>query len=414
MWLTLGFALGCGQTANNNPSTGTGGAGGSGSNSAGSKASIAGDTSMTPTSGADSGGASGGASAGSGGGTQTEGGAEVEPSGGVGGTPAVAGGGSGGSAGASDPLAVKSAPGCGTAPTQALGEFVRATVQTSGVKDAQCADKLNGVPKCGPWSLEREYFVWLPPGYDKNKAYPLVIEGTGCGGKGTDVYPLTGPDPGGGPGVGGSVIRVGITPAPNSIGHGTNENQGCYDDKEGDDSVDLVLFETLLDKLKTQLCYDENRVYVSGNSSGAWIANELACKYAGDTHGHAIRAVAVNQGGLPTEPQFRPTCSEKPVAGAFVYAIDDLGASFAGPKVAISHTMKINGCASTSFDDAQSKNEFMPYDVAGVAAGTCKRITGCLEQYPVVVCPLPGNNHGSHDDVVNAAFSTFFKDLAAK
>jgi polyhydroxybutyrate depolymerase len=273
---------------------------------------------------------------------------------------------------------------------------------------------LGGAPKCGPWSLEREYFVWLPPSYDKSKPYPLVIEGTGCGGKGTDVYSLSPTNMLGNAGVDGSVIRVGITPAPNSIGHGTNENQGCYDDKEGDDSVDLVLFETLLDKLKTQLCYDENRVYVSGTSSGAWLANELACKYAGDAHGHAIRAVAVNQGGLPTEPQFRPTCSEKPVAGAFVYAIDDIGASFAGPKVAIAHTMKINGCTSTSFDEAQSKDEFMPYDVPGVAAGICKRITGCLEQYPVVVCPLAGSSHGSHDDVVNAAFSTFFKDLAAK
>ena len=37
------------------------------------------------------------------------------------------------------------------------------------------------------------------------------------------------------------VVRVGLTPAPNSIGHGTNENQGCFDDKEGDDSVDWVL-----------------------------------------------------------------------------------------------------------------------------------------------------------------------------
>jgi poly(3-hydroxybutyrate) depolymerase len=416
LWLTLGAALGCGQTANNAPSTSSGG---SSSQSGGNKASAAGDTSMTPTSGTGSGG-SGDASGGSGGGTQTRGGAAGEPSGGVAGTPAVAGGSAGGggsvgSAGSGDILAVKPSPGCGTAATQALGEFVRATVQTSGVKDPACADKLGGLPKCGPWSLEREYFVWLPPTYDKNKAYPLVVQGGGCGSKGTDVYALSSPEPGAGAGVGGSVIRVGITPAPNSIGHGTNENQGCFDDKEGNDSVDLVLFETLLDKLKTQLCYDENRVFVSGNSSGSWIANELTCKYAGDTHGHSIRGLAANQGGLPSESQYAPTCSEKPAAGIYTYVVDDLTGTNSGSKFAIAHMMKTNGCTSTNYDEAVAKNEFMSYPIGGSAApGTCRRLTGCQEQYPIVVCPLPPPGHVSNEKVVDSAFAAFFKDLAAK
>lgn len=39
--------------------------------------------------------------------------------------------------------------------------------------------------------VNREYYVWLPAGYDPTRAYPLVFEGPGCGGKGTDVYPFT-------------------------------------------------------------------------------------------------------------------------------------------------------------------------------------------------------------------------------
>jgi len=31
--------------------------------------------------------------------------------------------------------------------------------------------------------------------------------------------------------------------------------------------------------------------------------------------------------------------------------------------------------------------------------------------YPLVVCPLNGNGHGSHDDVVNPAVSYFLKSF---
>ena len=33
--------------------------------------------------------------------------------------------------------------------------------------------------------------------------------------------------------------------------------------------------------------------------------------------------------------------------------------------------------------------------------------------YPLVVCPLPGNGHGSHDAVVNPGAATFITQLAA-
>ena len=82
-------------------------------------------------------------------------------------------------------------PGCGQDPGQALGTAVRGTVQTMGTKPADAADS-----KKGDWSYEREYFVTLPVGYDNNKAYPLVLEGTGCGGTGMNVIELTDPTTG--------------------------------------------------------------------------------------------------------------------------------------------------------------------------------------------------------------------------
>src|SRR5450432_2765595 len=66
------------------------------------------------------------------------------------------------------------------------GTLVKFTMVTSGVKDPMCADS-----KCGAWGpWTREYFVQLPTGYNKTKAYPLIFEGPGCAGHGNNLYAL--------------------------------------------------------------------------------------------------------------------------------------------------------------------------------------------------------------------------------
>ena len=408
-WALL-VAVGCGQTNQPNShgsggsNAGVGGQGMAGKAASNSEAGSAGD--VTNVGGAAATAGSSGTSAGTGG---TSAGGDT---GGVGGQSAGSGGGGTGGQ-VQEPSAiqkVKPSPGCGKDAQQALGEFVMHTIQTSGVKEANCAAKLGGQPKCGPWSLLREYHLWLPPAYAKDKPYPLVVQGPGCGANGTNVYSLSPTNTAADAGVGGTVIRVGLTPPPNSIGHGTNENQGCFDDKEGDDSVDFVFYEKLLDQLKTELCYDENRVFVNGNSSGSWLANELVVKYAGDTKGHAVRGIIANTGGLPTEPAFTPTPSGKPYAGVWVVEVGDQSSSFSGWKYAVSKAMQVGGCEANSFDAAQTT----AFPVGGGALATsCKRIEGCNTLYPLIVCALPGNGHGAHDETVNPAAATFLDMLAA-
>jgi hypothetical protein len=289
-------------------------------------------------------------------------------------------------------------------PGQAIGTAVRGTIVTMGTKPAGCADSL-----CGPWMYTREYFVTLPTGYVNTRAYPLVFQGPGCGATGTANYPLN--DGMGGPGsVGNSVIRVGLTPPPNTIGHATNPGQGCFDDKEGDDSVDWVFYENLWDKLAAVLCFDKNRVFASGNSSGAWFSNEVGCKYAGDPL-HPIRGIMPNTGGLPTEPQYVPTCTNKPMAGMWIHEINDATNPFSGNKVAIQRAMQVNGCTiGTNYDNTM----FDDFPIGGGnPATTCKKIRGCPDIAPLVVCALPGNGHGSHDNVANPGFSTFIKLFSA-
>jgi hypothetical protein len=325
---------------------------------------------------------------------------------------AIAGASSGGAGSAplNDITKVVPTAGCGKDPGQAIGTAVKGTIATMGTKDASCADS-----KCGAWSYTREYYITLPKGYDKNKAYPLVLQGSGCGGDGRGVYPLDGL---GEPLVNNTVIGVGLSPPPTAIGHvvtsgpggaGSASGLACFDDKEGDDSVDWIFYEDLYDKLSSELCFDRNRVFSAGFSTGAWFTNELGCKYAGDAT-RPVRGIMPNTGGLPSEPQFEPTCTNKPMTGMWVGQVGDVNNPWAGNEFAISRAMKVNGCAQSSYDQAT----YVDFPIGGNnAANTCKKIVGCPDLYPLVVCALPGTAHSSNDSVVNPGFATFLKMFEA-
>jgi poly(3-hydroxybutyrate) depolymerase len=335
----------------------------------------------------------------------------------TGGSPATAGSGGvgGGAAGAAGGTAVDvtkvwKSDGCGqTAPAAGRNE-----IPTMGTKAADCAAKLGGEAKCGPWGqdastwlkqpLPRYHWIYLPDNYDPNKAYPIVLEGHGCNPDymaEPDVYDYAN-------NANNTVIRVAVRSANPIIGHGTNEGQGCYDDKEGDDSVDFVHYEALYDDLNKKVCFDRNRVFIGGNSSGAWWANEIGCHYAGDPT-RPMRGIFPNTGGLPSEPQWKPTCTDKPMTGIWTHSTGDMTNPFAGNKYAIARAMKVNGCTiGDSFDNTMLED----YPVPGRPAGECKKIKGCPELYPLIVCPLNlGNEHGSHDQTVDNTVSFFLQAI---
>jgi poly(3-hydroxybutyrate) depolymerase len=371
-------------------------------------------------------GAAGGAGATTAGAAGTQSGAGGDTSG-AGGQSAVVGGGAGedgnvaadggdpetSDAGAASDAAgfgysitVAPTAGCGVDAGQAPGTTVPYTIATSGTKPATCADKV-----CGPWMYTRQYFLTLPSGYDPARPYALVFEGVGCGGTGAYVYTLNSlnnklpADDN----VDNTVIRVGLTPPPNAIGHATRPNQGCFDYADGDNSVDWVFYETLYDHLAGQLCFDTNRVFVVGSTSGgAPFSNELGCKYAGDAT-RPIRGMMATAGGLPADATALPTCSSSPMAGMWVAETQDGVAPFTAVEASLARAMKVNGCTlGTGFLDAPS--ESFPIG-AGNPDSTCKRISGCPDLTPLVVCALPGIQHTTNDAVANPGFSAFIKLL---
>jgi hypothetical protein len=298
--------------------------------------------------------------------------------------------------GGGDITRVVPTPGCGMAPVGFTpGTLVGPMhIMTMGTKFPSCADS-----KCGAWTDTRDYWVRLPTGYDMTKAYPLVFEGPGCGGKGNNLYAV--------PDLASTVIRVGLSPSVEAQAfHAVQPNQGCFDDHEGDDSVDWAFYENLYDRLAVQLCFDRNRVFVAGNEHGAKLMDELACRYAGDA-ARPVRGVLSNGGGL-TIPKYLPTCTTKPMAGIWVDETNNPIGPFANTKLAIARAMEVNGCTfGTGYDDAAFDN----FPIGGGNPDTiCQKIRGCPDLTPLVVCALPGNSaYSSNSSVVNPGWSTFIK-----
>lgn len=365
--LAVAVALaGCGQTAHEKPYVfpmppANGGAGGSSAGSA--SAGMAGDASSA--------GASGSA-------------------------PVVVGGaGSGGPAMPSDGMTAWPSAGCGREAAQALEMFVKYVIPTSGTKAADAT----GVP--GPWTYEREFYVWLPPGYDPMKPYGLAVELPGCGANGSAVYPL--------PMASEPLIRVGLTPPPNDIEHGLAPNQQCFDDYEGDDSVDFAFFEAVLSQLNARFCYNRRRVLVIGNGSGADLANQLACHYAGNQHGYAVLGSITANGGLSSAAQQGLTCSAAPVVGMWAGAVGSTVYPFEETTNAVNRAMQVNGCTAADYDSADLESFPLP----NASNEACKRITGCSAPHPLVVCAVPGaTNRSTFDDIIASGTSELLKLLA--
>ncbi len=378
--------------------TGGGGAGGSTAGAAGQSS-----TDAASTAGSD-GGVAGSSPAGATGaaGQSTVGDEGTAGSGGTGGAAGSAGGaagqstaGAGGAGTTVDLTKVRPTAGCGLdAADFTAGVLVRQTIATSGTKAVYCADK-----KCGAWSFPREYFVQLPTVYDKNKAYSLLIEGPGCGGKGNNLYPML-------PELAAAVIRVGLSPSVDASPiHATNPNQGCFDDKDGDNSIEWPFYEALWDKLAATLCFDRNRVFAGGNSSGAWLANELGCKYAGDAT-RPVRAVLPNLGGLPTQAQYKPTCTTTPMAGAWVFGTgspDQVNYDI----YAMNRALTANGCTPSGL--TYQTASFDPFPISATDSTSCKKFKGCPTVAPLVVCSLSISDYSAHEMVVIPTWATFIK-----
>ncbi len=239
----------------------------------------------------------------------------------------------------------------------------------------------------------RNYFLRLPNDYDDTKAGALVISAGGCGatdglsGKGGGANPLLDEQS--------DAVQVGLSYVY-SQGAGA-----CFTD-DASDTPDLPYFDAVLAELDARYCFDRDKVFVSGFSSGAWETYMLSC-----ARGGVIRAVGTQAGGLRKE---RPPCSNAPVA-AFLTAgthddnpitnIDKAGFN-SGSEAARDVILKTNGCAT---------KDTVPYVTSDAPADwNCVRYTSCPVEYPVIWCAISANG-GKHGAGSPKAFWPFWSTL---
>jgi poly(3-hydroxybutyrate) depolymerase len=262
----------------------------------------------------------------------------------------TAAGGMGGTMGG--PAAPVPSTGCGTAAGQALGSWEE--------QSALNVDDTN-----------RQWWVWLPNGYDPEQAYPLIFTFHGCGGP-DNIIPIQNA-------AGDDAIVV----------RGTGISDGCW--TYGGTGQDVQFFDAMLAELEANHCVDTSRVFSMGYSSGAWLTNTLAC-----ARGDKLRAAGTVSGGVVGN---RGDCVGD-LARIFIHDADDTTNRFVenGNEAELERLVELNGC-DTEADPVSESPE------------PCARYQNCDDENPVVMCLTAEQEHGRQDALAIEAFWGFFSSF---
>ena len=297
------------------------------------------------SSGSSSDGGSTGGTSGSGGGSSGNGGSG---NGGSGATDAGSGDSSvpdatTGDAAADSPSS-KGSPGCGKAATPGATEE---TIQVG--------------------SLEREYILSVPAGYDPKTPLPLVFGWHGRTGSAKNFR-------GNGTTYGGGVEKASAGQAifvyPNGLPVTSDPNDTGWIDGDPN-GRDFALFDALLESVSNELCVDTDRVFSYGHSFGAYMSQALACHRA-----DKLLAIGPVAGGPPSKSS---SCPGTPLAVWLMNSVDDKVVLFDTQGIpARNYWIKTNGC-----DEDQT---------SPVEPSPCVAYAGCTK--PLHWCAPTDEGHG--------------------
>jgi polyhydroxybutyrate depolymerase len=137
--------------------------------------------------------------------------------------------------------------------------------------------------------LTRTYFVHVPPGYDPTRPMPLMIALHGGRGNGGQAARYSG--------LSRQADQSGFLVAyPDGFGGHWNDGRTFEQSSKREVVDDSGFLIALIDHLANTYAIDRNRVYITGASNGAFMANRLACE-----HADRIAAIAPVIGSMAAE-----------------------------------------------------------------------------------------------------------------
>jgi hypothetical protein len=392
-WTVAIAALMSGACSSGGTQTGTAGkagsggmAGSSGNSGTSGTNGVAGNQGVSGSSAGGGGGAGGAAGAAGGAGTGAPG---TGGTGGAGGAAAGAGGaGTGGatggaSGGAGGGLAgAVPSDGCGKDPGQALATYVKYMEMVTGVS-------ANAAP--------RNYYVWLPNGYDPHRAYPTVFVGPGCGSDGAHGIQIQ-------TASGDNAIVIGLDPSTMV----DPEHRQCFDSQTYPNNPEIPYVEQTVAKVEAAFCVDKSRLFIEGFSSGSWLSYLMGCVDGGSgglfkAQGNASGEDQGWNGGTMTD-SFK---CKGPTPWMGGHNNPDPNNGYPGGR---DHEIKMNGCTMPP--------AMMPFDPGpmvkppktGVTI-SCVKYMGC--QVPTIFCTTTGLGHDPQEStgISTYGFWSFWMSL---
>lgn len=237
--------------------------------------------------------------------------------------------------------------GCGMPSALPTGEWVGDTIEAGG--------------------MTRNYFVWLPEGYDPARPYPVVYQFHGCSDN---------------PMRENNNVPVQRESGADAIHVRGRAVENCWDNSA--DGSGVAYFDAIVPHIESTFCADPERRFATGYSSGSFMTHQLAC-----VRGDMLRGVALIAGGGGGGE-----CVGN-VAALLIHDENDPQVNIMAGRMGRDRLLARNGCGS---------------DTTDVDPDPCVAYSGCGEN-PVVWCETMGMNHMRQDGLAAPAFWNFLSSL---
>ncbi len=177
---------------------------------------------------------------------------------------------------------------------------------------------------------------------------------------------------------------------PNKLGeaHRTWNAIGCCGNAVEDKIDDIGAIRALISDLSKNFKIDPKRIFATGHSNGAMMAEVLGCALS-----DKIAAVGSNAGGL-YYPDCKPT---RPVPVILFHGTGDTAYPYLGGKITFDTAKNKPDYPSAKQNalDWATRNSCNLTSAVSLQKGgaTCETYSGCKSDASVVLCSLEGNGH---------------------